>query len=50
MESRTDHFMPPAMLSSQFDALEIPEECMTIDVSRNPDEIVEAIISTISPA
>jgi len=47
MESRTDHFMPPAMLSSQFDALEIPEECMTFDVSKNPDEIVEAIISTV---
>src|SRR4030095_7800634 len=50
MESRTNHFMPPAMLSSQFDALEIPEECITFDVSKDPDEIVEAIISTIGPA
>jgi carbohydrate kinase (thermoresistant glucokinase family) len=50
MESRTDHFMAPAMLSSQFDALEIPEECMTFDVSKDPDEIVEAITSIMDPA
>jgi len=49
MESRIDHFMPPAMLSSQFEALEIPQQCLTIDVSKDPDEIVETIISQLNP-
>jgi len=44
MEARKDHYMPPALLTSQFDALEIPEECLAIDISNNADEIVETII------
>jgi gluconokinase len=47
MKARTDHFMPAAMLSSQFDALEIPQQCITFDISENPDKIVEEIISGI---
>jgi gluconokinase len=48
MEARTDHFMPPTMLSSQFDALEIPQQCISIDISQKPDKIVEEIISQIA--
>jgi carbohydrate kinase (thermoresistant glucokinase family) len=48
MESRTDHYMPPALLTSQFDALEIPEECLAINISTNADEIVETIISHLN--
>jgi carbohydrate kinase (thermoresistant glucokinase family) len=48
MEARTDHFMPPTMLSSQFDALEIPEQCISIDISQKPDKIVKEIISQIA--
>ena len=47
MEKRKDHFMPPGLLSSQFNALEIPAHCIKIDISKNPDEIVETIISQI---
>jgi len=47
MEERKDHFMPANLLSSQFDALQIPENCMTIDISNSPDKIVEMIISQI---
>jgi gluconate kinase len=47
MDERKDHFMPASLLSSQFDALEIPANCITIDISNNPDEIVEMIISRI---
>ena len=47
MEERKDHFMPANLLSSQFDALQIPESCMTIDISNSPDKIVEMIISQI---
>ncbi len=49
MEARTDHFMQVTMLSSQFDALEIPQQCIEIDISQNPDKIVETIISRIAP-
>ena len=47
MEERKDHFMPASLLSSQFDALQIPANCITIDISSSPDEIVEMIISRI---
>ncbi len=47
MEERKDHFMPAGLLSSQFDALQIPDNCITIDISNSPDEIVEMIISQI---
>ena len=39
--------MPASLLSSQFDALQIPDNCITIDISNSPDEIVEMIISQI---
>jgi gluconate kinase len=40
--------MPAGLLSSQFDALQIPENCITIDISNSPDKIVEIIISQIA--
>ena len=48
MEARKDHYMPPALLTSQFDALEIPEECLAIDIANTADEIVETIISHLN--
>ena len=48
MDKRKDHFMPPSLLSSQLDTLEIPDECIRIDISKTPDEIVETIISQIN--
>lgn len=47
MEDRKDHFMPAGLLSSQFDALEIPDNCITIDISNSPDKIVDMIISQV---
>ena len=47
MEERKGHFMPAALLSSQFDALEVPEDCITIDIFQSPDEIVEMTMSQI---
>jgi gluconokinase len=43
MEAR-DHFMPPALLDSQFAILERPEDGMAIDIELTPDEIVAAIL------
>ena len=47
MKARTDHFMPPTMLSSQFDALEIPLHSIAIDISQSPDKKIETIIFCI---
>ncbi len=43
MEAR-DHFMPPAMLDSQFATLERPEDAIAIDIELTLDEIVNAIL------
>jgi gluconokinase len=47
MDERKDHFMPPSLLASQFDALEIPVNSIKIDIAKDPDEIVEKIMSEI---
>ena len=49
MEVRKDHYMKPHMLQSQFDALEEPANALTINISRSVDEIVQEIISKMSP-
>lgn len=43
LEGRGGHFMKPAMLDSQFAALEEPERALTVDVSWPPAEIIEAV-------
>ena len=49
MQNRTDHYMKPHMLKSQFDALEEPVTALTIDISTSVEEVVKEIISTMSP-
>ena len=48
MEKRTDHYMKPHMLKSQFDALEEPVTAQTINISMPVGEIVQEIISNMS--
>ena len=48
MASRGGHFMKPAMLASQFATLEEPSSALTVDISLPEDEIVQAILETIS--
>jgi gluconokinase len=43
MNARTDHFMKPEMLQSQFATLEPPAHALTVDVAKTPDEIVAEI-------
>ena len=46
LATRTGHFMAPALLESQFDILEEPEEeALRIDVRNEPGEIVRLIRS-----
>lgn len=43
LRQRRGHFMNPALLDSQFAALEEPDTDAQIDVAQNPAEIVKAI-------
>ena len=45
METRTDHYMKPHMLKSQFEALEEPVDALTIDIALSIDEMVQIILN-----
>jgi gluconokinase len=44
MNARTDHFMPPTLLASQFETLEEPdagsEKVIVLDIARSPEDLV----------
>lgn len=44
MKKRTDHYMKPYMLKSQFKTLEEPRNALTIEISISVDEIVQEIL------
>jgi gluconokinase len=46
METRTDHYMKPYMLKSQFEALEEPANALTLDISRPVEELVQEVITS----
>ena len=48
LQTRTDHYMKPHMLKSQFEALEEPSHALEIDISMSVDDIVLKIISNMS--
>ena len=48
LQSRKGHYMPATLLQSQFDALEIPANAITIDIQMTPGEIINDILSKIS--
>ena len=43
MQVRGDHYMKPAMLRSQFEALEEPENAISVDIDKAPAEIAQEI-------
>lgn len=43
LKNRSDHYMNPALLESQFETLEEPFDCLQVDVSNPPREIVSTI-------
>ena len=47
MKLRKDHFMPAALLASQFETLEQPTNAVTVDIEGKPDNIVDEIISRL---
>ena len=44
LNSRQGHFMPAALIASQFENLEEPTDAATFDASRPPDELVSDIV------
>ena len=53
LAARTNHFMPPGLLDSQFAALEAPdaeEHALRIDVDAAPETIVDAVLQRLRGA
>ncbi len=44
LQARSGHFMPATLLQSQFDALEEPDEAISVSIQGTPEEIVQAIL------
>jgi gluconokinase len=52
LAARKGHFMPPALLRSQFDALEEPaadEHALTVPIDGSPEEIAADIVRALQP-
>jgi len=47
MRERPNHYMPESLLRSQFDALQRPQDAVTISIELSPDEQVEAAINAL---
>lgn len=47
ISERPDHFMPEKLLESQFEALEEPDKCITVNINQPPDAVVETIVRKI---
>jgi len=43
LQQRKNHYMPPSLLQSQFDSLEIPAHAFIIDIEKSPATIVHLI-------
>ncbi len=49
ISNRDGHYMPAALLQSQFDTLEIPLGALEINIEHSPEAIIDQIISNIEP-
>lgn len=47
MKNRTDHFMPPGLLRSQFEILEEPAYGLHIDIKESPELMVDKITNEL---
>ena len=47
LRQRTDHYMKPNMLASQFEDLEEPRDALTLNIELPPEHIIEAIMQDI---
>ena len=44
LKNRKDHYMPPDLLRSQFEALEEPDDALVVSIEKSPEEIVDEIV------
>jgi gluconokinase len=49
MTARSEHYMKPAMLQSQFEDLEEPKNALDMDITQSVDDIVHAILAKSRP-
>jgi len=47
LSKRTSHFMPTALLKSQFETLEPPENAIQVDLRLSPEEIITQIVKAL---
>jgi len=47
LATRRGHFMPPALLASQFAALEEPTDAIEVDVGDTPERIVATVLKVL---
>lgn len=47
LKARTNHFMPPALLDSQLEALKAPEDAIVVDANQSVDAIVAEVASRL---
>jgi carbohydrate kinase (thermoresistant glucokinase family) len=47
LAARRGHFMPPELLRSQLDTLEVPRSGVAVDIDDPPDAIVNRIMTTL---
>ncbi len=47
MEGR-DHFMPPRLLESQLETLELSPDIHTLDIQNSPDQLVDEVIKILN--
>ncbi|MGB6151189.1 MAG: gluconokinase [Pricia sp.] len=48
LSNRKGHFMPPELLRSQFDALEIPKHAISVSIDATPSKVVNAILDALA--
>jgi carbohydrate kinase (thermoresistant glucokinase family) len=48
LQERKGHYMPPTLLQSQFDILEVTDEVIEVDVQLEASEIVAFITTRVS--
>jgi gluconokinase len=44
MATRSNHYMPTALLKSQFETLEVPSDAVTFNIETPIDEIIQALV------
>ena len=47
MAARSGHYMQPVLLQSQFDALEEPDDALTVDIAPGPETMVDEILARV---